>query len=515
MTVAGVLISVLGYTQITQPARYEREQKNNDSEFIVVPLGENGITLVRSKEKYREGKQLWEITKLNTDLKEDWQLEIEIENRLRLVGYETRDRLMYLLYRAGDHDASDLTLFTIDLQSQEIKRYGIKLELSFKVTHFSALASSIILGGYVSRDPALLLYDCFTENSKIVPGFFISDTELLDLRVNSNNTFNTVIVDRGSKDKKQLIFKTFDATGALLMEDLIPIDRERTILSGITSTLLNDELLVTGTWTQGNAKQATGIYTLMVDPFEDQPITYYDFGQLNHFLDYQSPRRVDKLKKKSQEANANGDIPYLKIYASPMKLEEKPEGFALLTEVYSPSTSMNSSPYWNNFNNPYYGGSYYGNNPFMNRYYRAPYQYNNVGPVTEAKALHSSVVVFDRQGKMIEDYGLTLDDKHANGMEQAADFIFNKGKVTLAYKKEKEIMLVSSDEEDEIKSDTLSVKLNSDQEIIRNETITNSSVRFWYHNHFFVSGYHSVKATTRKSEDPNRYVFYINKITVD
>lgn len=502
--------------QIKQTARFEREQKNNDKEFILVSLKEKGLVLVRDNEKYKEGKQLWEIIRLDTELKEVWSFELYVENRLRIVGYEYRDDLVYLLYREGEHEASDLTLYTIDIESKELRKYVIKQELTFRVTHFSALSHTIALGGYVSNEPAILLYHLENEVTKLVPGFFVSDTELLDLRVNTNNTFNTLIAMRNTKQKRKLILKTFDSQGALLLEDEMEIDSKKVILSGISSTLINDELFIAGTWSEGNSKQASGIYTSLIDPFSEQAINFYDFGQFDHFLDYQSQKRVAKLKQRSLQALKVGEVPDFKTYAIPMRLEEQPEGFALLTEVYIPSTSLNSYPYWNNsFSSPYYGGySPYGYNPFMNRYYTSPYQYNNNQQSGETKMIYASLIVFDLQGKKNYDYGLKLEDKKVGGLEQTADFMYYKESFALAFKKEKEVKFLSGHPEDSVEIDTLTSELSYPDETVRNDSGDNSAIRLWYQNAFYSWGYQSIRDRSPNAESPTRYVFYINKIEV-
>ncbi len=512
-----VSISFAASAQIKQTARFEREQKSNDKEFILVSLKEEGLVLVRDKEKYKEGKQLWEIIRLDAGLNEVWSFELYVENRLRIVGYEYKENLVYLLYREGDHEARHLTLYTIDIASRELTKYVIKQELTFKVTHFSALSRSIALGGYVSNEPAILLYNLDSEVTKLVPGFFVSDTELLDLRVNTNNTFNTLIAQRNTKQKKKLILKTFDAQGALLLDDEMEIDINKTILSGISSTLINDELFIAGTWSEGNSKQASGIYTSLIDPFSEQAINFYDFAQFDHFLDFHNPKRAAKLKQRSLQAHKTGEVPDYKTYAIPMRLEEQPEGFALLTEVYLPSTSLNSYPYWNNsFSSPYYGGySPYGYNPFMNRYYASPYQYNNQ-QTGETKMIYASLIVFDLHGKKNYDYGLKLEDKKIGGLEQTADFMYYKNNFALAFKKQKEVKFLSGHPEDSVEMDTLTSELSYPDETVRNDSGDNSAIRLWYQNAFYSWGYQSIRGRSPNAESSTstRYVFYINKIEV-
>jgi len=520
-TISGLVLGAILFcsqptlAQAKQTARFEVEQKGSDTEYIVISLKEAGLLLIRDNEKYNEGKRIWELIRLDTTLQEVWREQLETESRVRLVGYEYRDNLSYILFRLGEHEASELVLYTIQILSKEIKQYSIKQEVSFRITHFNPLMQSITLGGYVRNEPAILIYDLNSEKTKLVPGFFISDTELLDVRVNSNNTFNVVIADRTNKQRMKLILKTFDSQGAQLLEDAMEIDSKKMILSGISSTLINDNLIIAGTWTVGNSKQASGIYATVVDPFSEQPINYYDFGQLDHFFDYQNSKQAAKLKTRSVKANQLNDIPDFKAYVMPLRLEEQPFGFGLLTEAYLPTTSFNSNPNWTNNGTPYSSGySPYGYNPFMNRYYNSPYQYNNAPQTSESKMLHASLVVFDSQGKLKQDYGLKLDDKKLNGLEQASDFIFTQGVIAVASKKEKELRLMIGNPNGTFVADTLLTQLTNQNEVVRSESDSNSFTRFWYRNVLYVWGYQAIRNTQRKEENTSRDVFYINKIEV-
>lgn len=515
LLMAFMLVALAGpvVAQVKQTARFERENKLSDQEFIIISMYESGLALVRDKEKYRDGKQLWEVIRLDSTLQEVWTMEMDIHNRHQLVGYEYRNNLIYLLFRDGEHEANDLVLFTIHQTSQEVKRYIIKQEITFRVTHFSAMRGSAILGGYVSNEPAVLLYSLEEEKSKLIPGFFINDTELLDLRVNTNNTFNTLIVERTNKANKNLILKTFDKSGALLLEDVIPIDPKLTILTGITSTLVNDEMMLTGTWTEGNSKQASGIFTTLVDPFQEQAINYYDFGQFTHFVDYQSARKAASIKQKSEQARKVGAIPDFKTYAAPMRLEEQPNGFALLAEVYQPATSLNTYPSYNS-GMPYYGYSAFGYNPFMNRYYNSPYQYNNVSG-GDTKMIHSALLFFDKLGKTRDDLGLKLESKRMLGnVEQTADFIYHDVYKILTYKKEEDIFMVGLEADGQLFSDTVKTQSNVPGDLIRNDSNQNSAIRFWYKTNFYVWGYQTIRNRTDAVDSSSRYVFYINKVEI-
>jgi hypothetical protein len=301
----------------------------------------------------------------------------------------------------------------------------------------------------------------------------------------------------------------------MLLEDAIEVDGKHTILSGITSSLLGDELLIVGTWTIGVSKSASGIYSVLVDPFSNQPIRYYDFGQLQHFVDYEGPRRSNKIKQKSLEARGANDVPDFKAYTSLIRLEENNEGFALLGEVFQPSGNVNSNPYWNDYYTPYYYGGYpsYGYYPNMFRYYNRPYQYYS-GPNqnSDSKILQSSVILFDLNGNLKHDFNFVLDEKKTNGVEQVSDFNINHDKVVVAYKKEKEIIVMEAIEDEDLKSFNLTTLLPDQLEMIRYDS-EESYIRNWYSNYMCSWGYQRLKEAD--SSEGARNVFYILKIRIE
>ncbi len=282
--------------QLTQPHRYEKPQKGSDEYHMVISLKEEGLALFRDLNKYKSGNKTWELILLDTALQEKNTVELEIKDRHRMIGFEYTPGHLYFLFRTGETTKNDFELIDVDLKGYEAGRYEFKPDLDFKLTHFSKAGSNFTLGGYVNNEPAVILYALPENHIRVIPGFFQKDTELVDLRTNQNRTFNTVLIDRGSKEERKLVFRTYDETGKLLLEDVVPIDEQKSLQTGITSLLEREDLAIVGTWGERNSKQSIGFYFLTVNPFSEQEIKYVDFGQLSHFLDYLEPqtRRTDQ-----------------------------------------------------------------------------------------------------------------------------------------------------------------------------------------------------------------------------
>jgi hypothetical protein len=147
------------WCQVTQSQRFEREQKGSDELYTIISLKEEGLALLRQKNKFNGNKKIWEIIVLDTALQERKTVEFQLEERYPLIGYEVTPQHLYLLFRTGETVKNTLMLLEFNIaDGVEKKRYEIKPEVDFKITHFSKVGSSLALGGYVSNDPAILLF---------------------------------------------------------------------------------------------------------------------------------------------------------------------------------------------------------------------------------------------------------------------------------------------------------------------------------------------------------------------
>ena len=507
-------VEVTSVAQLAQTARFEKKKKSSDHDFTVVSMGEIGIALIRDQQKYQRGENVWELILLDSTLQETWTKELIIENRFNLIGHEYRDETLYFLFRVGETEQGKLKIIKVDFKAGQTEEHNYEPELNIRLTHFNVVANQVVLAGYVSNQPTVLLYDLSNDHAKIIPGLLLDNSELLDVRVNVNKTFNVLIAERESKLKKRLISKTFDQAGAMLLDDVIEVDPDKVILSGFTSTLIRDELMIIGTWGEGTLKQAAGVFTVLVDPYTEQKISYYDFAQFNHFLDYLKPKAAAKTKVKSESRRKLGKIPEFKAYVLPARLEETKNGFLFYMEAYYSSANLNNNR-WNN--NPYGNYPYtpYSYNPYRNFYspfnYGYPYSVgNNNSP--ETKMLHGSLAVFNEKGELTADHGFKLDNFKIVSPEQVSDFIYAPTKCTLIYSKEKEIRYqVSQLDGVALMDEKVSIQLKSPIESVRSDNGEVSLARFWYGSFFFLFGNQTIRSTVGE----NRDVFYINKIKID
>jgi len=500
--------------QITQPARFEIEEKHGTNSPLLICMREKGLAFLQDKDKTKDRKNLWHLILLDTLLQERYNKELALEPKLKLVGYDFLNTDVFFLFREGDTHFNNLVLLKINTQTFEEKSYTIKQQVEFKLSHFSMLSDAALFGGYVGAEPAVILFDVKTENLKILPGFFLTDNELLDLRVNKNNTFNVLLVDRGNKESKKIVLRTYDSKGTQLLEDLIDIPQGKTIISGITSVLDRDELIIVGAWGSEKTKMASGVFSLLVDPFEKQDIQFFSFGELKHSFDYMNSKRAERIKSRENENLKSERKPNFKNPLNIVKLEETLTGFTLLAEMYSAFAS--SSPSANSYS-PYSSSSYYYSpqsfySPYSSRYSSVPFPNYSNRQIGE-QVFHSLVIEFNHQGKLIRDYGLPLENVKLASLDQVTDFVPIPTGLAQVYKKESDLIFNIHEPNDLSTLDTIKVELKNPLDKTKFESTEDGGIRSWYKNVFYTWGYSTIK-NTDKSVDASRNVFYINKVSV-
>ena len=518
LSLLALLVNTHAYGQLKPVMRHEVELKNLDNGYTLVPMNKNGIALVRENNKFKENRRVWEFTLLNTAFEVQWQTEFKLKTELNLIGYDSSAHEVYLLFREGNNDSNQFELVQINCQEKTVNSYEIKHQFTFRITHFSIVGQNAILGGYVSREPALLLYEVAQRNVKVIPGFFLKDNELLDVRVNVNQTFNTLLVERTAFDKRHLVIKTFDQSGLLLLEDYIEVDKNITLLTGLTSSLLREELIVIGTYSHGVSREAVGYYTALVDPYQEQTIRYFPFATIDHLLDYLPKKRAEKIAEKNKEKITAGKNPDFNAYVEPFRLVEYPKGFFLLSEMYDPASTVNPRPYWSDPYNPYRGGygySPYGYNSYFNQYPYSSYPYNTRPQSSSVKMIQSMLTFFDTRGQLKYDYSLKFENIKLSNLQQTSDFSVQNSLLFLAYKKQDNIYMNTGLLGEEVESDTVKVPLKTPGDLVRYESEEDSGIRHWYDDYFFVWGYQSLRNRGKSEEEPSRHVFYINKFKAE
>lgn len=508
------IVSLAGvYAQVQQAERYEIVQRNSDEDFTIIPLKADGLALFRKKFKFNDRNRIWELILLDSTVTARKTLELEVDNQGNLVGYEHSNGFVHFLFIKNEM-RGDMEIISVDLASYEQQRLKVVTDLKINLTHFNKCGDNFIFGGDVGEEPGVFIYIPSAKNFKIIPGFFKKRTELVDVRVNENQTFNTILISRENRDNNRIIFQTFDPSGKQLIEDVISIENHA-LQTGISSNLKRDDLMILGTWGNTGARQSSGFYAVPVNPFAEQKIKFTYLGELEHYLDHLKPKRAEKIKERTKRVlESQGDADFSN-YIVPHNILEHDKGFILLAETYIPSKDNYSPRYYS----PYaYGYSPYGN--MYGPYYPGSGMYNtndaryygdNMNNTQEIRTVQSEVVLFDATGTITADYSIDMEDLRMPTLNQITDFYLTNDNLYFLYKKEAELIIKKINLQDgEVSTSTQKVKMNSPGDYIRSDS-KDGRIRHWFNNNFYLYGYQTVKYEDGKVKD----IFYVNRVKID
>lgn len=482
-------------------------------------MRQEGLALVRDLEDYEDGKRKWELILLDTALQQSWSTILRTEPEYSFMGYEHAPGQLNLMFRKQETEILNVQIFDIDLATKSIRSSETEVKLQIRLTHYTVTDGNCVFGGYVGLEPVLVIFDPSKNKNIMVPGFFLTETELLDVRPNKNATFNVLLAQR-IQGKKKMIFRTFDKHGNILVEDEIPIDEGKVILSGASSVLEHDEVLIAGSFAFQNNRQASGIFSCLIDPFSEQLVQYTEFHQLQHFLDYLSDKKASKIRKKATEReNYNKNSEY-RTNVGIHRIEEFKGGFALFGESYtasSPSSYAYTNPYGNPYGNPNArsANTPYAYTPNNSRYYNNPYLYQPTNMAAELRMLQGFVIGFDYKGRRLWDYAIPMNDLKVYSRDQVSDFVMTDKTPNFLYKEENDLKF-SNHETDTLQTVTakaIPIRLNSTFEESRPADSEEGNVRQWYARNFFVSGVTNIRDSRHGVS--NRRVYFINKISLD
>lgn len=485
--------------------------KASDRPYDIISMGSEGLALVRDLEKYGQGNKKWQVDLLDTTLVTFWTKELELDSRLHLVGFEHLSGRLYLLFRESQTTYLNFQLATLDFRQQSVQLDKVRFDLNFQLTHFTVAGTTALFGGYINSEAAVLLFDHTSDHPKVLPGMFTKDLSLLDLRTNINNSFNVLLLEKRRAGHQVLLVRTFDPNGNLLIDDEISIDSRFTILSGITSQLVHEEMLIAGTYGSGNSNDALGIYSVAVDPFREQPVAYADLGSISHYLDYLPEKKAQKVHEKIQKEKSSGKVPHYKANLLPIKMAEVGKSYFLFAETFHPPSNVTYYPYgnpaWNSLYYPYATPGY----PYRPSAFDNPY-YTQANRNAEVKMIESLVVRFRSPSSTPDGVTLTFDDVRRPILDQTSDFIIRKDSVILAYKFKSDIFY-QHESEDPFSRPVpvkMAVQLAQPMDILKDEE-DEGGLRFWYGQHFYAWGYRRVRATLG-DEVESRYEFYVNRL---
>lgn len=482
--------------QINQPGRYEVEMDAFDNYFTLIPADQDGLIMVRAtNETGPKGDVEWDFIKLDTSLNEEWKTKYYIDSKYHFTGYDYHRGFAYLLFNNGPYIKDNLTLLQIDLASKEPEYIEIPKDFAIELSEFEMVGESVILGGYVNYRPTVILYHLPSKKFKVLPGFYMNRSELLQIEIDDEKEIFRVITTARTLDKNNTInIKTFDKDGELMINLTLKPDRDINLLDGRSTGIHNNSQFVAGTYSQlrsarkGKESYSVGIYVARLDANGEQLINYYNYADMDNFFNYMKANKQKRIEKRIERRKIKGkEIKFNYRLLVHNIIERENGNYILLGEAYYPVYSNRDS------------------NPYMRSFYQPG--------LSGFRYTHAVLFCFNHQGKHLWDNSFEINDVTSYVLEKYVHVDAMEDKLVLLYNFENVIRtkIIKGDEVVEGKSFN-DIALKFDEDEAKEEDNEMGGLKSWYSDNFFAYGVQHIRNKYNDSVDHNRKVFYVNKI---
>ena len=486
-------VSSVCFGQFYQAERIEFELGEKDEDFLIIPAWEEGLFLsrkVKNKETKRDFK--YELTKLDTTLAIQWQLNDYVDLEYVLIGYDYIGPYVYFLYNSSlKRKKYKAIRFHSITQAKEV--FDIEMEFEFQLTEFEVIDETLVFGGYVNNRTTFIAYK-FNEPSPIaLPGFRNEPSEIMQLEMEPDkNVFNVLLSYLTPEKKRSIAIKSYNLSGELIKDFILRPQGDYGLLYG-RSIAVNDEMhLVVGTYTQRKSDLSRGIFVSTVDQDASHVINYYNYADLKNFFNYMKAKKEIRVKKKIERRKIKGKknkFYYKLIVDDIIELDDQ---YIMIGEAFYPKYNYGSTGY----------SSF------------SPYSYGGNGFFEGYKYTHAVIIGFDKQGRILWDNSFEIQDVITYNLYHYVNAIPSKDGILLLYLYENNIRtkLIRGSKVLDVQ-ENVELK-NPYDDLTLSKEVTYSTLEKWYANNLFAYGIQKIGKVNASIADEKREVFFINKISI-
>lgn len=494
LILATCLLSTLTvWAQMEQPLRVEIDLENNTEDHLVIPVGEYGVVMytLSSENLPQRTKVKWLFTGYNTEFNEIWKSGYIIDDSYDVRKHFYANGFIYFLY--GRYNREEFVLAELNVGTGEIKSFNGRLPRKFDLSAMNVHRNFVYINGSTRKGPALLTLDLTSGKLEEVQLEFEHEANFESIDVNANNDLVNLTFIIDDKRKRYLNLKSF--YGNELVDDIIiNPEGDDNLLTGKINTISENEKIIIGTYSVGDARGANGLYFARLINNSSFIIKYYNFTDFRNFFDYLPDRTLEKIQRKKERKSSKGKEYNLDYHFLVHDLKVQNGQYLMVAEAYYATYRSEAYPYTTIINGV----------PIV--------QTNYVSVFDGWLYTHAIIAGFDFEGNMLWDNSIEMGDVKSYNLQERVSVNSDIGEVRLAYGTYENIVTKSIRENNVLEEkDKIMIKTGFSNDVVKSYGLNH--VHYWYDNYFIVYGYQRIK---NKDEDikRKRTVFFFNKIAV-
>jgi len=504
-----LLVTLGSKGQVEQLARFEIVHKSDLNDYVVISTRERGALILELQHNNTDKTYPVLLHNLDTNLKEQWVNTIQLNRQFDIRGYHHDGATVYLLFQDSQY-GRQIKIISVGLENQEITEYDPKTIVELDLQEFEVIQNHVIIGGYIQDRPAVFAYDLKNNKVRTLSNVFQNNSELLEIRINSDKlTFNVLSSRQNLRKDRTISVNTYDYAGNPIRDYELVIDKDIQLLNGVSSSIKDKEQLVVGLYCFKAGTFPSGIFINHVDKHGVQTMKYHNFGKFKTFLNHEGEKRAQRMKEKAMKAEEQDKDWRYKIDGLFSEMFENEDTRTIAAEFFVP-VHMRTSDYMR---------SRSGINPFSSdNYSNAPRSWldsdfnRNLGTFEfEFDFTHAFALSIDLKGNIIWDNSMEIDEEKEGYLSNMGAFEWDGQDLFYSYYFEEKLFAKKLTGDSEKHSD-ISLMLKNELETLSFERASYRGSLGWFDNKFLIHGLQTIKAQQLGGE--TRDVFFVNAISI-
>ncbi|MTI40567.1 hypothetical protein [Fulvivirga lutimaris] len=491
------LFGHFGFSQITQPDRFEVDSEG--ANFEVISAKNQGAFLVNTVLDIPKKEFSWQVFKLDTAFNLEWNRTYAVPQNQELLGKYYSNGKLYFLFRKNEVKNRNLELISFDQQTGQAESFVIRNYIPFVYFDFKVHNNAAVVGGYYNFRPIVILFNLQEGIPIVLPGLFEDRSELAQISMNKNATFDILLTGRNILKQTTLFLYTYNYEGVLVKKTDLKPEHKKELLFGRSKTLPDGKQIIAGVYGRSiSTDYSRGVFMADVEREDEQSISYYNYADLKNFFNYMRAKREKRVLERIERRKIKQKRLRFNYRLLVHDLIPQGDHYILLGEAFYPKYKNVS-------------GTYYGSGTIMWTTNNGILKNSRV--FEGFKYTHAVVLGFDKEGKLLWDNSFEINDVLSQRLEQYVHASVSEDKIALLYVYEDFIRskIISEDQVLEGKELT-PVALKNKNDVVREGGTELMGIESWYNNVFYVYGTQKIQNPGVDNIPLQREVFFINKV---
>jgi len=333
------IFTLFASAQVSNVDRIEIDLKDDYYGETVHEFGKNGFILSAIHDDKPSKEKIWKFDAYSTDLKLINSTLVSIESEFKSDETFRSESSLYELLK-GRRGAYKILSFEVETQKYTITDF--ELEKKMYVTEMKVFNNFAYFLTRKKSVSSILSVDLSTGAQRYYPieieGFSPKKIKIDGMQIlEESNEIFVYVEAMTSKKTSTTYFVRMDDQGK--MKDIVDFTQiGGEIITNTTASYLSEgKYVLTGTYSTKSRYSSEGMYFSIFENGEIKSINFYNFLDLENFLNYLPERKKEKIEKKVKRKSNKGKDFNLRYYLAPHKIIQLEDSYVFLAEAYYPT----------------------------------------------------------------------------------------------------------------------------------------------------------------------------------